>query len=119
MKRLLCGVLLLLSMAGIAHAQTLRPKINLVSTTGGQRGTTVAFTLIGTNLGYGTQVFADGPGLTVESATPEAPPANAKNPDGKIVAKIKIAPETPPGRYPLRVVTPFGPSEVGYIVVGE
>jgi hypothetical protein len=119
MKRLLCGVLLLLSMAGIAHAQTLRPKINLVSPTGGQRGTTVAFTLIGTNLGYGTQVFADGPGLTVESATPEAPPANAKNPDGKIVAKIKIAPETPPGRYPLRVVTPFGPSEVGYIVVGE
>jgi hypothetical protein len=119
MKRLLCGVLLLLSMAGGVHAQTLRPKINLVSPTGGQRGTTVDFALLGTNLGYGTQVFADGPGLTVESVTPEAPPANAKNPDGKIVAKIKIAPETPPGRYPLRVVTPFGPSEAGYIVVGE
>lgn len=119
MKRLLASLFLLLGVAGLAHAQTLRPRIALVSPAGGQRGTTVAFTLTGPNLGYGTQVLVNTPGLTVESVTPEAPAANAKNPDGKIVAQVKIAPETPPGSYPLRVITPFGPSEVGHIVVGE
>jgi hypothetical protein len=120
MNRVLGGtVLVLLLITGLAHGQTLRPRIALVSPSGGQRGTTVAVTLTGVNLGYGTGLMFDGPGLTVEALTPEPPPANAKNPDGKIVVRVKIAPDAPLGRHALRVLTPLGPSEVGYFVVGE
>ena len=119
MKRLCGSLFLLLLTLGVARGQTLRPRIALVSPSGGQRGTTVPITLTGVNLGYGTQLILDGPGLTVEALTPEPPPANAKNPDGKIVAQVKIAPDAPLGRYPLRVLTPLGPSEIGYFVVGE
>ncbi len=97
----------------------MRPRITLVSPSGGQRGTTATITLTGVNLGYGTQMIVDAPVLTVEAFTPEPPPANAKNPDGKIVARVKIAPDALPGRYPFRILTPLGPSEVGYFVVGE
>jgi hypothetical protein len=113
------SLLLLLLTASLAHAQTLRPTIASVSPSGGQRGTTVTVTLTGINLGYGTHLILPGAGLTVETLTPEPPPANAKNPEGKIVAGIKIAPDAPLGRHALRVLTPFGPSEVGYLVVGE
>lgn len=119
MNRVCITLLLCLLFAGIAHAQTLRPRISLVTPSGGQRGTTVTFTLNGVNLGYGTQLLCDTPGITIEKFTPEPPPANAKNPEGKITAEIKIAPDAPLGRHPLRVLTPFGPSDVGYVVVGE
>lgn len=120
MRRLFRGAFLpLLLIAGLAQAQTLRPRIALVNPPGGQRGTMVSVTLTGVNLGYGTELIFDGPGLTVEALTPEPPPANAKNPDGKLVARVKIAPDAPLGRHPLRVLTPFGPSEVGYFAVGE
>ena len=110
---------LFLSAAAGANAQTLRPKIALVNPSGGQRGTTVAVTLTGPNLSYGTLLATDSPALTIEKFAPEAPPKDAKNPEGKIVAQVKIAPDAPLGRHPLRVMTPFGPSEVGYFVVGE
>lgn len=122
-------ILLLTAMGGSSrvHGQTLRPQIALVSPSGGQRGTTVAVTLTGINLGFGMELTIAGPGLTVEAFTPDIPPpppADAKapiprNPVGKIVARVKIAPDAPLGRYPLRVLTPLGPSEVGYFVVGE
>ncbi|MDX1931422.1 MAG: PPC domain-containing protein [Capsulimonadales bacterium] len=102
-----------------ALAQTLRPTISTVTPTGGQRGTTVTFALRGINLGYGTAVLVDGPGLIVESVAPETPPAGSRNPDSKIDVRLRIAAETPPGRYPIRVLTPFGPSTTGYLCVGE
>lgn len=105
--------------AGISHAQTLRPQVALVNPSGGQRGTTATIAITGVNLGYGTQIVIETPGLTVESFAPEAPPANAKNPDGKIIAKIKIAADAPLGRHPFRVMTPLGPSDIGYFIVGE
>ena len=105
--------------AGQVCGQTLRPRVSLVTPSGGQRGTTVAVTLTGVNLGYATQMVFDTPALSVETLTPEPPPADAKNPEGKVVARVKIAADATPGRYPLRVVTPLGPSEVGYFVVGE
>ena len=117
MKRIFLCLLFL--MAGVAQAQTLRPKIALVNPSGGQRGTTVSVTLSGVNLSYGTQIVTDTPGLTIEKFAPDAPPKDAKNPEGKIVAQLKIAPDAPLGRHALRVMTPFGPSEIGYFVVGE
>jgi hypothetical protein len=120
MNRLRGGLLLLLLTVGMAaHAQTLRPTIASVSPSGGQRGTTVTVTLTGINLVYGTHLVIQGAGLTVESLTPEKPAANAKNPEGKLVARVKIAPGASLGRHALRVLTPLGPSEVGYLVVGE
>jgi hypothetical protein len=120
MKRL-CGSLLVLLIltAGRVHAQTLRPTIALVNPSGGQRGTTVTVTLTGTNLGYGTKLIVGGAGLTVETITSAKPAADAKNPEGKLVARVRIAPDAPLGRHALRVLTPLGPSEVGYLVVGE
>jgi hypothetical protein len=105
--------------SGIAQAQTLRPQISQVIPPGGQRGVTTVVTLTGVNLGFGTALVAENPALMVESIAPEAPPANAKNPDGKIVVKFKVSADATPGRYPFRVMTPFGPSELGYFVVGE
>jgi hypothetical protein len=104
---------------GAAQAQTLRPRIALVSPSGGQRGTTVTVTLTGVNLDFGTQLLFEGTGLSMEQFSPDAPPPNAKNADGRIVARIKIAPEASLGRHPLRVITALGTSDVGYLVVGE
>lgn len=119
MSRVCLGLAVALVCATATAAQTLRPRVTLVSPSGGQRGTTVDVTLTGVNLGYATQLLFETPSLSVESLTPDKPAANAKNPDGKLVAKIKIAPDAPLGRHPLRVVTPLGISDVGYLVVGE
>ncbi|MGC4047223.1 MAG: PPC domain-containing protein [Armatimonas sp.] len=100
-------------------AQTLRPKVRTLTPAGGQKGATVSITVAGANIGYGTQLLFERPGIMVESVTPQTPPANAKNPDGTLTAKLRIAPDAAPGQYVFRVVTPFGASEHGIFTVGE
>jgi len=109
----------LLLLTAPAYAQTLRPAIRSVVPSGGQRGTMVEVTLSGPNLGYATQLLVGAPGIAVTSLKPQVPPANAKNPDGTLVATLQLAPDAPLGRHPLRVMTSVGVSEVGYVVVGE
>lgn len=104
--------------AGQGFAQTARPKIRVVEPPGGQRGTTVKIAIFGPNLGYGTGLVFDDPGIVVESVVPDPPPAGAKNPDGKLTAILKLAPNTSPGRHDFRVLTPFGASEHAFFSVG-
>src|SRR5262249_22952341 len=76
-------------------------------------------TVTGVNIGQGTGIVFEGEGLTVEGITPDKLDPNAKNPAGKIVAKVRIAPDAIPGRRALRVMTPVGASEIGYFVIGQ
>ena len=99
-------------------AQTARPRVRAVEPPGGKIGSTVKVGVYGVNVGYGAAIVFDDPGITVESVAPDAPPANAKNPDGKLTAMLKITEGTRPGRHNFRVVTPFGPSEHGFFTVG-
>jgi hypothetical protein len=100
-------------------AQTVRPDIASASPSGGRRGTTVELTLTGVHIGQGTGLVFEGSGLTVESVTGEKAPDNAKNPNGKLVAKIHIAPDAEPGVRAFRVVTPQGVSDTALFVVGQ
>jgi hypothetical protein len=114
-----------------ATAQTAWPRIADVSPGGAQRGRTVDLTITGVNIGLGTAVLFEGEGLTVEAVTPEKPPPPPapkegekppeppKNPPGKLVARVRIAPDAAPGIRALRVVTPVGVSEWGQFVVGQ
>lgn len=112
----------LLLISGIlpATAQTAAPRLTSVVQSGGRRGTTVQITLSGINIGYGTQLaFADA-GLSVEALKPDPVPAkDAKNPDGKLIATVRIAPDAALGLHQCRVLTPYGASETGHIVVGQ
>ncbi len=98
---------------------------------GGQRGTTVEVTISGINVGRGTGLVFEGSGLTVDAVTPEKPPPPAapkagekppeppKNPPGKLTARLRIAPDAAPGIRAMRVLTPLGPSDVAWFVVGQ
>ncbi|MBB6053800.1 hypothetical protein [Armatimonas rosea] len=102
-----------------ATAQTLRPKVRSVVPTGGQRGTSVELAIAGVNIGYGTALVFDSPGITVAALKPETPAAGAKNPESKLTATLALAPGLALGRYAFRVATPLGISEPGYVTVGQ
>src|SRR5689334_9447411 len=89
-----------------AGAQTVRPEIASAVPSGGQRGTTVELTVTGVHIGQGTGLAFEGSGLTVESVTGEKAADNAKNPNGKFVAKVRIAPDAEPSIRAFRVLTP-------------
>jgi pre-peptidase len=117
--------------AAPSQAQTAWPRITMVTPAGGQRGTTVDLTVSGINVGRGTGLLFEGSGLTVESVTPEPPAspgpakpgekpaAPPKNPEGKLVARVRIAADAEPGVRALRVLTPLGPSNVAWFAVGQ
>jgi hypothetical protein len=107
-----------------------------VTPAGGQRGTVVEVTVAGINVGLGTGLVFEGSGLAVEALTPEPPPSAPakqgekpaevegrppapKNTSGKLVARVRIAPDAEPGIRAMRVLTPVGPSDVGWFVVGQ
>ena len=123
--------LLVFGSSARSEAQTALPHITAVAPSGGQRGTTVELTVSGINIGRGTGLIFEGAGLTVESVTPEkpAPPAPPKpgekpaappkNPAGKLVARVRIAPDAALGIHPMRVLTPLGPSNIARFAVGQ
>ncbi len=108
-----------LTLAVPAFSQTLRPRVRAVVPTGGQRGANVDVAIAGPNLGYGTALVFETPGITVAALKPETPAANTKNPDSKLTATLAISQELAPGRYAFRVVTPLGISEPGSFMVGQ
>lgn len=122
---------LLLIPAVRAAAQTAPPHIASVLPIGAPRGTTVELTVAGVHIGRGTGLIFEGDGITVESITPEKPPEPSpvkegekppeppRNPEGRLTARLRIAPDTEPGVRAFRVVTPVGPSDVGWFVVGQ
>ncbi len=113
------------------QAQTAWPRITAVSPAGGQRGTTVELTVSGIHMGRGTALLFEGGGLAVESVTPqpaaapsppkpgEKPAEPPKNPEGKLVARVRIAADAEPGVRALRVLTPLGPSNLARFAVGQ
>jgi hypothetical protein len=102
-----------------------------VEPVGAQRGKTVELTVTGVNVGLGTGLIFEGSGLTVESvkAIPPAPPTPPKdgkkpaepprNPEGKLTARVRIAPDAEPSIRALRVLTPLGPSDIGWFAIGQ
>ena len=112
-------VALVLLLAIPCFAQTARPKIRAVEPPGGTRNRVVQVTVSGVNVGYGAALVFDDPGISVESVVPDAPPpASAKNPDGRLVATLKLTGSVRLGRHDFRVLTPLGPSEHGFFTVG-
>ncbi len=118
MNRTGFAAFVLLASAVPCFAQTARPRIRAVEPPGGTINSSVKVAIFGMNLGFGTALVFDDPGIVVESVVPDAPPAGAKNPDGKLVAVLKIPESVRPGRHDFRVMTPFGPSEHGFFTVG-
>lgn len=102
-----------------ASAQTARPIVKSVSPVGAQRGTTVDVSLAGTFVGTGSRLLIDDPHLIVEKLTPQPPAAGAKNPEGTLVARLRIADDAPLRRYALRVVTAAGVTNPAYLTVGQ
>ncbi len=99
-------------------AQTFRPALQRVSPIGVQRGREFDWTLSGTWIGTASALLVSHPGITVVSLTPTPTPDNAKNPEGNCVARIRVAADVPPGRYPVRIVTRAGVSDVAHLVIG-
>src|SRR5438445_3667842 len=114
-----------------SRAQTAPPHITGITPAGAQRGTTVELTVSGINIGRGTGLLFEGSGVSVESVTPDkpAPPAAPnpgekpadppKTPQGKLVARVRIASDAEPGIRAMRVLTAVGPSDVAWFAVGQ
>lgn len=115
--RLLLTAGLLACILHRAYAQVVLPRIISVSPTGGQKGSTVELTLTGVHIGQATGILFDGAGIEVESLVGENPPENTRNPAGKLIAKVRIAPDAVPGIRTFRVLTPWGISGAGLFVV--
>lgn len=116
--RLILVYAFVLCLSQSANAQTQPPKITSVLPIGAARGSTMTVTIEGMNLGQGSAVLPVGDGLQIDQITPQSP-APAKNTAGKLTCRIAIATDALPGRRPLRVLTPFGISDVGYFVVDK
>lgn len=102
----------------VAEAQTYRPAIQRVAPVGVQRGREFDWTLSGMWIGTASALLVSHPGIAVLALTPTPTPENAKNPEGNCVARIRVSPDVPPGRYPVRVVTRAGVSDTVHLVVG-
>jgi hypothetical protein len=81
----------------------------------GQRGVAFTATLRGVNLKDARAAYLEKEGLrvTVESAAPEVlPPGMPKprTPMDAVRIRVETSADTPPGRYPLRLLTPSGVS---------
>src|SRR5690348_16417909 len=94
-----------------AVAQKPPPHHTSVTQSSGLRGATIELKIAGVHIGQGTALVFEGEGLTVESLTPETPPAGQPpKPEGTLTAKVRIAADAEPGWRALRVLTPSGPS---------
>jgi hypothetical protein len=91
----------------------------------GQRGVAFTATVRGANLKDARAAYLETEGLrvTVESAAPEVVPPGMPKPRTPMDAvriRVETAPTLPPGRYPLRLVTPSGVSNaLPLLVTGE
>ena len=118
----------ILAVASIASAQTAPPTLQKVSPTGAQRGTRVAMTVEGTNIGGATRFIFSEPGfsttITSVKEVPVEKPAMAKGvvrtdapiedraKKYEITADVTIAPNVPHAVHAFRVETPLGVSNL-------
>lgn len=87
-----------------------RPELTSSAPRGMQRGTTQTVVLTGTRLADGRQVLFDREGINVKSLKPID--------NSKVEVEFEVPADTPPGLYPLRLVTETGLSNVLMFGVG-
>lgn len=102
-------VLAALMLAGPALAQF--PQLSRVLPRGGQRGTTVEVTLTGRRLATARELLVTPGGVAVEALTPDG--------DGKVVARLALAPDAPLGPRALWLRTAAGLTDLGTFHVGD
>ena len=64
-------------------------------------------------------VTAEKPAAPAPAKEGEKPPEPPKNPEGKLTARVRIAPDAAPGVRAMRVLTPIGPSDIAWFTVGQ
>jgi hypothetical protein len=100
---------LLFAQRGRARAQA--PQIGAVWPPGGMRGAKVAANVEGANLAGATSVLISGKGVKAQLGSPVTNAAS-------IPLTLDIAPDAGPGPYEVRVITPLGVSNPGYLWIG-
>src|SRR5215470_16687518 len=128
--------LLLLAMLAViparVYAQTAAPTINNITPVGGERGKTITLTIEGINLAGAQRLLFSQSGLTgrvvsVEDLGEEkrqlpkgstAAPIKDVARRFRVVAEVRIMPETPPGRHTFRLATSLGTTNSVPLAVG-
>jgi hypothetical protein len=100
---------LLFAQRGRARAQA--PQIGAVWPPGGTRGAKVVANVEGANLAGATSVLISGKGVKAQLGSPVTNAAS-------IPLTLDIAPDAGPGPYEVRVITPLGVSNPGYLWIG-
>ena len=113
----LAGTTLLVP-AAVARAEFPRPQLNAILPPGGQRGTSVEATVVGTDLDDLAALRFSHPGIV---AKPVLTSPTEFDPEPKPVAgkmTIQIAPEVPPGLYDAVATGRFGVTNPRLFMVG-
>ncbi|MFM7323225.1 MAG: hypothetical protein ACKO5K_17140 [Armatimonadota bacterium] len=113
------STVLLAALAQSALAQTARPRIASLAPAGLQRGLEGQANFTGTWIGTAVAVLAQHPGIVFDNLKPSGAAPDARNPEGNLAARLRVAPDVPPGRYAVRVLTIAGVSDPAYLVVGQ
>ncbi|WP_218934241.1 PPC domain-containing protein [Rosistilla ulvae] len=100
--------LLFFLLAGVAVAA--QPRLTGSIPRGIQRGTTQKVIFTGTRIKDGRQLLFDIPGINVLSVTPVD--------NSKVEAELEVPADTPPGLYPVRMVTETDVSDMIMFAVG-
>ena len=114
----LAGITLLVPMA-VARAEFPRPQLNAILPPGGQRGTAVEATVVGTDLDDLASLRFSHPGIV---AKPVLTSPTEFDPEPKPVAgkmAIQIAPDVPPGLYDVVAAGRFGVTNPRLFMVGS
>lgn len=108
-----CGAiasLLLVAFAFSGIAEAAQPRLTGSVPRGMQRGTTQKVIFTGTRIKDGRQLLMDIPGINVLSVTPVD--------NSKVEAELEVPANTPPGLYPVRLVTETDISDMILFAVG-
>ncbi len=107
-RRLALSTLVLFLLASVATAA--QPRLTGSIPRGIQRGTTQKVIFTGARIKDGRQLLFDIPGINVLSVTPVD--------NSKVEAELEVPADTPPGLYPVRLVTETDVSDMIMFAVG-
>ncbi|QDV69920.1 putative subtilase-type serine protease precursor [Rosistilla carotiformis] len=109
LPKLAMASLIVFVLAGLATAA--QPRLSGSIPRGIQRGTTQKVIFTGTRIKDGRQLLFDIPGINVLSVTPVD--------NSKVEAELEVPADTPPGLYPVRLVTESDISDMIMFAVGS
>ncbi|NBU42422.1 MAG: hypothetical protein EBS51_16795, partial [Planctomycetia bacterium] len=102
----------------VARGEFPEPRLTALFPPGGQRGTEVEVTLVGSDLDEADRLEFFHPGIT---SAPIVPAATEFDPEPRPVAgkvRVKIAPDVPPGPYDAVAIGRFGASNPRTFMIG-